>query len=303
MKGRMMIRASAAVLLLALAVAAGCGRFGRSDAQIADEVRGKIYADSAITSRQVTVASQNGVVTLTGTVSTDAERDAAAADASRVDGVKTVVNNLTVAVAEANPAPPPSRTGPPPPPVSRRESARNMAASARAASITIPEGTSLQVRMIDSIDSETNKVGDRFRASLDEPVQVGDTVVIPKNADVQGRVVNAASAGHFAGRSEIALELSSVTFGGRTYQIRTDQYSREGSSRGKRTAVAVGGGAAVGAIIGGIAGGGKGAAIGAAAGAGTGTAVQGITKPQQIKVPSETLLEFKLKQPLSVPRR
>ncbi len=74
----------------------------------------------------------------------------------------------------------------------------------------------------------------------------------------------------------------------------------QGTGRGKRTAATVGGGAALGAIIGGIAGGGKGAAIGAGAGAAAGTGVQGVTKGQKVELPSETVLDFQLAQPVTV---
>jgi hypothetical protein len=55
-----------------------------------------------------------------------------------------------------------------------------------------------------------------------------------------------------------------------------------------------------GAIIGAIAGGGRGAAIGAGAGSAAGAGVQVFTRGQQVKVPSEALLEFRLQQPAMV---
>jgi uncharacterized protein YcfJ len=96
------------------------------------------------------------------------------------------------------------------------------------------------------------------------------------------------------------LQLDSLTSGGKTYNLQTDQYKKTGSSRGKNTAAKVGGGAVVGSIIGALAGGGKGAAIGAAAGAGVGGGVQAATKSQQIKLPSETILNFTLQAPVTV---
>ena len=104
---------------------------------------------------------------------------------------------------------------------------------------------------------------------------IDDKTVIPKNADVEARLVSAKSAGHFTGSSAVVLVLSKITFGGKTYDVQTGEFTKQGASRGKRSAVVIGGGAALGAVIGAIAGGGKGAAIGAAAGAGTGTGVQG----------------------------
>jgi outer membrane lipoprotein SlyB len=77
-------------------------------------------------------------------------------------------------------------------------------------------------------------------------------------------------------------------------------YSLAGDSRGKNTAEKVGGGAVIGAIIGAIAGGGKGAAIGAGVGGAGGGIYQGATKGQQVRIPSETRLDFQLDQPLTV---
>jgi len=124
--------------------------------------------------------------------------------------------------------------------------------------------------------------------------------VIPAGSDVVGHIAELKSAGKFAGQSVVVLQLDSITSGGRTYNIQTDEYKKQGSSRGKNTAEKVGGGAAIGAIIGAIAGGGKGAAIGAAAGGGLGGGVQAATKSQQIKLPSETVLNFTLQAPVTV---
>jgi hypothetical protein len=124
--------------------------------------------------------------------------------------------------------------------------------------------------------------------------------VIPSGYDVEGHVVDVQSAGKFAGKSLLKLQLDRIAVGTKYYNLQTDQYSREGSSRGKNTATKVGAGAAIGAIIGGIAGGGKGAAIGAASGGGIGGGVQAATKGQQIKLPSETVLNFTLQASLNV---
>lgn len=165
--------------------------------------------------------------------------------------------------------------------------------------VRVPAGTLIKVRMIDSIDSSKNKVGDQFTASLEDALVVGDTVVAPKGADVYGRLSNAKSAGHISGSSELQLELTGIRINGTIQSIATGEYSVSGKGRGKQSAERIGGGAAVGAIIGAIAGGGKGAAIGAGVGAGAGTAVQVITKGEQVKVPSETLLDFTLAQPFT----
>ncbi len=183
-------------------------------------------------------------------------------------------------IAPVTPAPPP----PPPPPQK----------------VTIPAGTTLAVRLVDGIDSETNQTGETFRATLNSPLSAEGEVAIPSGYDVEGHLVEVKSAGKFAGQSVVVMQLDRISVGGKSYGIQTDQYKREGSSRGKNTAAKVGAGAAIGAIIGGIAGGGKGAGIGAAAGGGLGGGVQAATKGQQIKLPSETVVNFTLQNPLTV---
>src|SRR5713226_5583699 len=166
--------------------------------------------------------------------------------------------------------------------------------------VTLPAGQPLLVRMIDSVDSAKNHVGDIFHASLETDLTVNDMLVARKGTDVYGRLAEAKEAGHIAGSSELQLELTRMVIDGHDYPVVSSDYTLQGKGRGKNTAEKVGGGAALGAIIGAIAGGGKGAAIGAGVGAGAGGAVQVLTRGQQVKVPSETLLEFRLQQPATV---
>jgi hypothetical protein len=167
--------------------------------------------------------------------------------------------------------------------------------------ISVPTGTRLTVRTVDAIDSDRNRVGDKFAATLDQPLYVNEVLVVPKGADVYGRLEEAKEAGHLAGKAQLRLSLTGIVVNGQTYALSTGDYELSGKSRTGNTAAKVGGGAAVGAIIGAIAGGGKGAAIGAGVGAGAGTAVQIATKGDQVHVPSETLLEFALDQPITIP--
>jgi len=189
-------------------------------------------------------------------------------------------------VATMTPPPAAAPAVPPPPPPPQK--------------VTIPSGTTLAVRLVDTINSETSQPGQTFHATLDSPLAVEGDTVIPSGFDVEGHIVNVQSAGKFAGQSLLVLQLDRISAAGKYYNIQTDQYSRKGSSRGKNTAEKVGAGAGIGAIIGAIAGGGKGAAIGAAAGGGLGGGVQAATKGQQIKLPSETILNFTLQAPLTV---
>ena len=177
---------------------------------------------------------------------------------------------------QAQPVAPPQPPPPPPPP----------------AKVTVPAGTQLSVRLNDPLDSERNQVGDTFHGTLSAPVVIDGETVIPSGADVVGRVANVQSAGRFAGASLLALELTSLSMNGRTYNLQTNQWSRSGEGAGKRTATKTVGGAAAGAILGGLIGGGKGAAIGAAAGGAGGTGVAAAQKRNQIKLGSEAVLNF-----------
>ena len=168
------------------------------------------------------------------------------------------------------------------------------------ASVELPAGTNLVVRMIDSVDSEVNRVGQTFAASMDQPVTMGGETIIPRGADVVVKLVDAKESGKLTGTTVLTLDLMSVKVDGRMVDINTQSVSRESDSRGQRTAKVAGGTAAVGAIIGAIAGGGKGAAVGTVAGAGAGTGAQVLTKGQTVKIPAETRLEFILQQAVAI---
>lgn len=185
--------------------------------------------------------------------------------------------------------------------VTRTSSAATTPSAASANTITVPAGESILVRMIDGVDSKKNNVGDIFHASLETDLTINNVVVAPKGADIYGRLAEAKEAGHFSGSSELQLELTRMVINGHDYPLVSSDYTLKGKGRGGDTAKKVGGGAALGAIIGAIAGGGKGAAIGAGVGAGAGGAVQVLTRGKEVNVPSETLLEFRLQQPVTVP--
>jgi hypothetical protein len=161
----------------------------------------------------------------------------------------------------------------------------------------LPVGTVFTIRMVDSVDSERDRVGQTFRASLDEPLTDGNgSTVIPRGADVIVKLVDDQQSGKIEGRTILTLDLVSVAVNGRPVEIDTQSITEQSSSRTGRSAKVIGGTAALGAIIGAIAGGGKGAAIGAGAGAGAGTVAQVATKGQRVRIPSETRLTFTLQQ-------
>src|SRR5882724_1187271 len=194
-------------------------------------------------------------------------------------------------VLRTPPEEPAYRPPPPPPPSARREefSERGM----------IPSGTVLSIRMVDSVDSERDYVGQTFKASLDEPVlDPGGRTIVPRGADVVVKLVDDVQSGIIEGRTVLTLDIVSLRVNGRDVDVDTTSITEQSSSRTARSGKVIGGTAALGAIIGAIAGGGKGAAIGAGAGAGAGTVAQVATKGQRVRIPSETQLTFTLQQPV-----
>jgi hypothetical protein len=195
---------------------------------------------------------------------------------------------------------------PPPEDRDRRDQGRDQGgyreppAPAQLASAQIPTGTPITVRMIDGVDSEQTRLGQTFRASIDEPVLVDGQTVIPRGADAVAKLVEDKESGKFAGKTILTLVLMQVMVNGRMVDITTGDVTQASGSRGARTAKVVGGTAALGAIIGGIAGGGRGAAIGAGSGAAVGGGVEALTKGQRVKIPSETRLTFTLQQPANI---
>ena len=184
------------------------------------------------------------------------------------------------------------------PPASSNSDYSNRDYSYRSSSIMVPSGTSLVVRLIDPVDSQTDHMGQTYRASIDEPVVVDGQTVIPRGADVIAKLVEDRQSGKLEGRTVLTLDLMQVQLNGRMVDVNTTDVSEQSGSRGARTGKVVGGTAALGAIIGALAGGGRGAAIGAASGAAVGTGAQVMTKGQRVRIPSETRLTFILQQPL-----
>jgi hypothetical protein len=180
----------------------------------------------------------------------------------------------------------------------------SMVGSAAAQSrkkVSVPAGTRILIRTIDPIDSSKQKTGYRFTASLETNLQLENTVVARRGTTVYGRLAQASSAGRMSGSSQLSLELTDIVINGTPYPLLTSTYEIKGKGEGKKTAGKVLGGAGLGAIIGGIAGGGAGAAIGVVAGAAGGTALAASKKGEQLQIPSESLLEFRIEQPVSLP--
>jgi hypothetical protein len=183
---------------------------------------------------------------------------------------------------EAAPAPPPP---PPPPPP-----------------IVVPAGTSLVVRMGNTIDTKSANAGDSFTGTLAQPIAVDGVVAIPSGAGVAGTVVESKSPGRFKGEGTLAVALTSLNVHGVPTSIQSSTYTQTVKGKGKRTAIMAGGGTGAGALIGGLAGGGKGALIGGLVGAGAGTAGAAFTGNKDLQIPAESVVTFKLGNSITVKR-
>ncbi len=203
--------------------------------------------------------------------------------------------------------PPPARPSAPPAPMAPPPTPEPALAQRPPASVsaphgaTIPADTNITVRMVDSVNSETSRLGQTFMASLDEPIVVRDRVIVPRGADVMTKLVDDEDAGKLQGRTVQTLALVSMNVNGQWLELSSNDVRTESASQGSKTAKLAGGGAVLGAILGGIAGGGKGAAIGTISGAAVGTGAAVATSGQKVVIPSETRLTFRLQTPARIP--
>ena len=309
------------------------------DASLNTALQNRLQSDPGLTGQPVQAIVQDGVVTLSGNVASEAARSLAANDAAEVSGVRTVVNNLALGVPPTTPAvvvAPPAQSIAPlparhalekqkiqpsnntynqpapvdrrnpndaqtqlPPPPPNRQPSPPPPAPAFR-NVTVPVGTGLSVRITQTLDSATTQPGSTFSGVLASDVIVDGAVAFPAGTHVNGHVDDAKDAGHFSGNSLLAVSLNGISRRGENITITTDTFSKEGKGRGKNTAEKVGGGAAVGAILGGIFGGGKGAAIGAGAGGGLGAGANTVTRGEQVQITSESLVRFRLTSAVTV---
>lgn len=320
-----------ALLFSVVLINTGCKSKPVDDATLTTNVQQKIASDAALQNEAIQAVVNGGVATLSGQVSNEAARTLASNDAAAVKDVKQVVNNLIVAPLAASPAmtPPPVAPEPTPAPKEKKITAKEKPVPApapivrqpapapapapapvastpapppapRFRDVTINAGTSLPVRLTQTLDSGTAQVGDSFSGVLASDIVQDGVVALRRGTAVTGRVVDAKDATHFKGSSYLSVQLVGLNARGNRMQIATDAVSKEGKGRGTNTAKKAGIGAVGGAILGGILGGGKGAAIGAGVGGAGGAGINAVTKGEQVQFPSESILRFRLEQPITV---
>lgn len=279
----------------------GCSR-QPPDNTISKDIEQRISANPDTKDAAVNVATNQGKVTLTGTVKNQAAQQEVEAIARQEPGIVGVDDRTTVQPAPTlPPAPAPEAAAAPAP----NSPAQSSAAVEPTPTPTppppkptvIPAGTVLTVKTGQALSSKTSKEGQTFIATLAQPVKR----VLPAGATVSGRVVSAKNQGKIKGEGELSVELTSISVRGHTYPIQTNTLDSDVKGKGTRTAVATGGGAAGGALIGGIAGGGKGAGVGALIGAGAGLVGGALTGNKPIELPAESALTFTLAAPLTIP--
>lgn len=345
-----------ACLSFVLFTLAACKSTPVDDSAMNRNVQSSLSDDSALNGLGIQGSVQHGVATLTGNAQNDAQRSLAARDASGVQGIREVVNNISVApAAPANAAAFPAATVPAPvqngtAEISPAETHRQRDLERRQAAqdrqgrqalereqsranqqpapiersqtqapvnnppsrtpsappkpvfrdLTVPAGYAIAVRVTQTLDSADAQQGQTFSGVIANDVMADGVIALAAGTRVSGQVDNVQDAGHFKGSSLLTVSLSSVSTRGERVSIATAPYTIEGKGRGKNTLEKTGGGAAVGAILGGIFGGGKGAAIGAATGGGIGAGSNAITRGEQVQIPSESIVRFRLTRPVSL---
>jgi hypothetical protein len=301
--------------------------------QLVSEVQNRIRADRRLQKTMVQVRARNGIITLFGDVGSEAERVAAVQDAARIGGIEALVNNLRVITNPQSPTSALQKPSASVTSIARVSAGESLPAEATRSSpsrpkdssvfgvssspspvltsamktllsepeqIIVPYGTMLAVRLTETLSSALNLPGDTFLTNLAAPIVIGDRVIVPEGAGVTGRIVDTRKARRFGGRSALVIEVTQLAFNGRTYELRSSQYSKQGASRNAYAAAAITGGTGVGAIIGTVLGRGKGAAIGAVLGAAAGTGVQAVTKLASAELSAESTLSLRLEAPLKV---
>jgi hypothetical protein len=305
----------------------------RDDIAITTSIQAKLFQDPSLKMQDVQVSTQDGVVTLTGTVQTQDQQAAVDRIASLEPGVVKVIDSLSVSESASAPpadvessqqaAPPQSADEPPqpadappqaadqppqpaeaPPQVSNQRSepapqthafGGDAQQQALPAMLHLSSGTMISVRLNQGLSTDHNRSGDAFTATLEQPVVVNGWVVARRGQTIEGTVLSALKGGRIKGTSKLQIALTRLTLvNGQQLPVQTQLVQASGGTTKGRDASAIGTTTGSGALIGAIAGAGEGAAIGAGIGAAAGVAGVLLSRGRPTVIPPEALLTFRL---------
>jgi hypothetical protein len=222
--------------------------------------------------------------------------------------VQTAQNTPPVPVPTPNPygTPAPPAPAPAPAPAEAAQASTSPAPPPvrQPRTVTIPAGTNLSIRLVETLSTEHNYSGDTFRGTLDAPVILDGAIIAERGSKVLGKIVSSEKAGRVKGTSDLSLALTEInTTDGQRVAIETSVLYKQGAKGTRKDAAKVGGGAALGAIIGAIAGGGKGAGIGAGVGGAAGAGDVLLTRGKPVVIEAESKLSFRLAAPVTITER
>jgi len=167
--------------------------------------------------------------------------------------------------------------------------------------VILTAGTTLAVRIGETISSARSRVGDSFLATLEHPLVIDGFIIAERGARLEGRVLETTQAGRATGSPHLTIELIKLATADRQQiRIRTVPYQKDAASSTGSDVAKVGAGTVFGAAIGAIAGGGKGAAIGAGAGAAAGGGAVLLTRGKAVDIPVEARLSFRVQEPVTI---
>lgn len=201
---------------------------------------------------------------------------------------------------------PPAQNNPPQNqnyPVYGNQNNQNYPTNGQVSGMQIPAGTEISILTDQNIDSKNAQVGQTFDAEIHQNVMgPNGNVIIPQGSQATLALVSTNPNNTTTNSNgDLALALQSVNINGQMYSLQSNTVNgtnNGGIGMNKRTGIYVGSGALIGTVVGAIAGGGKGAALGALLGGAAGAGTQVLTKGKEVKVPAETVLNFKLDQPV-----
>jgi len=276
----------------------------QDDNAITTSIQAKLFQDPSLKTQDIRVSTQDGVVTLTGTVDTEQQQAAVDRIASMEPGVVKVIDSLSVgASAHQTPANVEPQASAPSQSASQPETYGNTDAPSQSVPDTLhlASGTLLSARLNQALSSNQNRTGDSFTATLEQPVVVDGWVVARRGQTVEGRVVDAQKAGRVRGTSKLEIALTELTLvNGQRLPVHTRLIEATGGTTKGRDAQAIGTTTGVGAIIGAIAGEGEGAAVGAGIGAAAGVAGVLLTRGRPTVIPPEARLTFRMESSANI---